>query len=240
MIGYIPGGFDLLHADHRLYISRCIAKGHDINIKSFCVLLHSDRHLSKKGITRPFLSYDQRRQDILDAFPNIQVEPWRLVGSGAIFTVKMDAGATEYDLVVLLDSGNTVHTTSIEAKLLQQKNLSGCHWKRSAILLRDGNIVTCRTNVEQGGCDVCPKGIAYRAHENHLIVPCDFMHAEESCLLESLPGDTLISSLSPCMKCAELCVKSRIKRFVYLEAYRDLSGVDLMRSAGIQVRKAGI
>jgi len=46
---------------------------------------------------------------------------------------------------------------------------------------------------------------------------------------------TAYVTLSPCRACAKALVNANIQRLVYDEEYRDLSGVDILRSAGVEV-----
>ena len=47
----------------------------------------------------------------------------------------------------------------------------------------------------------------------------------------------LYVTLSPCRDCAKAIINGGINRVVYLDDYRDLSGVELLREAGIRVRR---
>ena len=44
-------------------------------------------------------------------------------------------------------------------------------------------------------------------------------------------------SMSPCINCAKVIVNSGIKELKYLEEYRDTSGLELLRKAGITVEQ---
>ena len=46
---------------------------------------------------------------------------------------------------------------------------------------------------------------------------------------------TLYITLSPCKECSKLILQSGINRVFYLEEYRDKSGVDFLKNAGIQI-----
>ncbi len=69
------------------------------------------------------------------------------------------------------------------------------------------------------------------------------LHAEANAILkcakhgQSCDGATLYQTLSPCKECSKLILQAGIKRVVYLEEYRDLSGVNLLKDAGIIVEK---
>lgn len=51
----------------------------------------------------------------------------------------------------------------------------------------------------------------------------------------SVEGCTMYCTMSPCINCAKVIVNSGIKKLVYMEEYRDTSGLDLLKSAGIVV-----
>ena len=41
----------------------------------------------------------------------------------------------------------------------------------------------------------------------------------------------------PCKMCAKAIINARIDEVVYIDKYRDLSGVELLQNAGIKVRQ---
>ena len=47
----------------------------------------------------------------------------------------------------------------------------------------------------------------------------------------------LYVTLSPCRGCAKAIINGGINRVIYLDDYRDLSGIELLREAGIEVRR---
>lgn len=53
----------------------------------------------------------------------------------------------------------------------------------------------------------------------------------------STDGATLYQTLSPCATCALGIIQSGIKRVVYIEDYRNLAGVEILKKAGIEVMK---
>ena len=42
-------------------------------------------------------------------------------------------------------------------------------------------------------------------------------------------------TLSPCNKCAKAIINGGISKIVYLDTYRDTSGIELLRQQGIEV-----
>jgi len=67
------------------------------------------------------------------------------------------------------------------------------------------------------------------------------LHAEANAILkvaastQSSKGATLYITLSPCKDCSKLILQAGIKRVVFAHAYKDLSGVDFLKQAGIDV-----
>lgn len=65
------------------------------------------------------------------------------------------------------------------------------------------------------------------------------LHAEINALLKldyNNPKDKVMYlTLSPCEYCAKAIVNSGIKRVVYRDAYRNQTGVDILKSVGIKV-----
>jgi dCMP deaminase len=51
----------------------------------------------------------------------------------------------------------------------------------------------------------------------------------------SIFGSTVYVTLSPCKHCAALMIQSGIKRVVYMEEYKDPSGIEYMSQHGILV-----
>jgi len=67
------------------------------------------------------------------------------------------------------------------------------------------------------------------------------IHAEINALLKcdyNLPAKKIMYvTLSPCRMCAKAMVNGGISEVIYDVEYRDTSGLDLLRDAGVQVRR---
>tara|TARA_B100001094_G_C18137781_1_gene776102 strand:+ start:556 stop:975 length:420 start_codon:yes stop_codon:yes gene_type:complete len=67
------------------------------------------------------------------------------------------------------------------------------------------------------------------------------IHAEINALIKldyNSPHDKIMYlTLSPCRGCAKAIINGGISEVVYCEAYRDTSGLDLLKSAGVKVRQ---
>ena len=65
------------------------------------------------------------------------------------------------------------------------------------------------------------------------------LHAEANAILKvakstnSCNEATLYLTLSPCKECAKLIHQSGIKRLVYLKDYKDSTGLDFLKKAGV-------
>ena len=72
------------------------------------------------------------------------------------------------------------------------------------------------------------------------------LHGEANAILKcakngiSSDGSTLYQTYSPCKECSKLIVQAGIKRVVYIEDYRDLSGVEFLRESGIEVERMDV
>lgn len=68
-----------------------------------------------------------------------------------------------------------------------------------------------------------------------------FIHAEINALLKldynNPKKKVAYVTLSPCRHCAKCLINANINEVVFLEEYRDRSGVELLESAGIKVRQ---
>ena len=68
-----------------------------------------------------------------------------------------------------------------------------------------------------------------------------FIHAEINCLLKmdynNPKKKVMYLTLSPCRMCAKAIVNAGISELVYLEDYRDRTGLSILEKAGISFRK---
>lgn len=72
---------------------------------------------------------------------------------------------------------------------------------------------------------------------------CVAVHAEANAIAFAarhgiaLLGSTLYTTLTPCVKCAELIVNAGVARVVWRTVYRDVAGLDLVVASGISTRQ---
>jgi dCMP deaminase len=99
-------------------------------------------------------------------------------------------------------------------------------------------------NCFEGGCQRCwdreHNGLG-EGQDKHL---CICIHAEQNAILQSAyhgtstKGAVLYSTTAPCIGCAKHLLNAGIKEVVYAEEYTDSIGIDLLKEAGVLVRKS--
>lgn len=74
-----------------------------------------------------------------------------------------------------------------------------------------------------------------------LVTKPEVVHSEANALAklckstQSSEGATCYCTISPCFNCSKMLISAGITKVVYSEEYRDLSGVNLLKQAGITV-----
>jgi dCMP deaminase len=113
--------------------------------------------------------------------------------------------------------------------------LSYCNRKKvGAIIVRDKMIISDGYNGTPSGFENCCEDT-----ENN--TKWYVLHAEANAIskvarsTQSCEGATLYITLSPCKDCSKLIHQSGIKRVVYHKEYKDCSGLDFLRKAGVEV-----
>ena len=108
-----------------------------------------------------------------------------------------------------------------------------------AVIARDGRVLSIGYNGPPSGLDHCAE------FGCDVSRPCErAVHAEANAIAFaarvgiSVQGAALFCTTGPCRQCAELIINSGIGRVIYLESYRDNSGVDLLWHANIPHARA--
>jgi dCMP deaminase len=71
----------------------------------------------------------------------------------------------------------------------------------------------------------------------------EVLHAESNALMKiskstlTSKGSILYTTTSPCFECAKLIIQAGVEKVFYCEGYRDLSGISLLKKAGIIVEQ---
>jgi dCMP deaminase len=113
--------------------------------------------------------------------------------------------------------------------------LSHCNRKQvGAIIVKDRMIISDGFNGTPSGFDNCCEN---EKGETQWYV----LHAEANAILKvaqsthNCSGATLYLTLSPCKECSKLVVQSGISKVVYMNEYKDDSGIRFLESAGVEV-----
>ncbi len=118
---------------------------------------------------------------------------------------------------------------------LEWAKLSHCNRKQvGALIVKDKMIISDGYNGTPTGYDnLCEDEFG----ETHWYV----LHAEANALTKIAKSNhnaneaTLYITLSPCRECSKLILQAGIKRVVYLNGYKDTSGIDFLAASGIEV-----
>lgn len=89
-------------------------------------------------------------------------------------------------------------------------------------------------------------GIGYNGNARGLPNSCDSpepgrcgcLHSEQNSLIKAgaaVPGKVMFVTLSPCVMCAKMAVNTNVGRVYYRSGYRDPSGLEVLRAAGVEV-----
>lgn len=113
--------------------------------------------------------------------------------------------------------------------------LSHCKRKKvGALIVKDRMIIS-------DGYNGTPSGFENYCEDEDGYTKWYVLHAEANAILkvaastQSCKGATLYITLSPCQQCSKLIHQAGIKRVVYLNAYRDDSGLEFLRKAGVEL-----
>jgi dCMP deaminase len=113
--------------------------------------------------------------------------------------------------------------------------LSHCTRKKvGAIIVKDRMIIS-------DGYNGSPTGFDNFCEDEEGYTKWYVLHAEANAILkvaastQSCEGATLYVTLSPCKECSKLIHQSGIKRVVYLDRYKDDSGIIFLEKAGVEV-----
>jgi dCMP deaminase len=113
--------------------------------------------------------------------------------------------------------------------------LSHCHRKKvGALVVKDRMIIS-------DGFNGTPTGFENPCEDDDNYTKWYVLHAEANAITKvagstaSAFGATLYLTLSPCKECSKLVFQAGIKRLVYMNEYKDRSGLDFLIKAGVEV-----
>ncbi len=115
--------------------------------------------------------------------------------------------------------------------------LSYCKRRKvGALIVRNRMIIS-------DGYNGTPSGFENYCEDDQGYTKWYVLHAEANAILkvaastQSCAGATLYITMSPCQNCSKLIHQSGIKRVVYIEAYKDDSGIQFLEKAGVIVKQ---
>ena len=113
--------------------------------------------------------------------------------------------------------------------------LSHCARKQvGALIVKDRMIISDGYNGTPTGYNNCCEN---EEGETHWYV----LHAEANALTKIAKSNhnanqaTLYITLSPCRECSKLILQAGINRVVYINGYKDTSGLDFLAASGVQL-----
>ena len=113
--------------------------------------------------------------------------------------------------------------------------LSYCKRKQVGALIVKGKMII------SDGYNGTPTGFENVCEDEHNDTKWYVLHAEANAVLkvasstQSCKGATLYITMSPCKECSKLIHQSGIKRLVYIDAYKDNTGLQFLEKAGVEV-----
>ena len=117
---------------------------------------------------------------------------------------------------------------------LEWAKLSHCERKQVGALIVKGRMII------SDGFNGSPSGFENNCEDDEGNTKWYVLHAEANAILkvasssQSCKNSTLYITLSPCKECSKLIHQSGIKRVVYSQEYKDVSGIKFLDKAGVE------
>jgi len=115
--------------------------------------------------------------------------------------------------------------------------LSHCERKKvGALIVKDDTIIS-------DGYNGTPTGFENFCEDEAGYTKWYVLHAEANAILkvasstQSCRGATLYITMSPCKECSKLIHQAGITRLVYHNNYKDDSGLDFLKKAGVKIER---
>jgi dCMP deaminase len=133
---------------------------------------------------------------------------------------------------------NDLYSTYIEVAYLHSKLSKALRLKVGACLVTSSGICIPGYNgTPSGTSNECETSDFF----GKLSTKPEVLHAELNCILKCAEEGTsckdavMFITHAPCMSCSAMIKQVKIKKVVYLEAYRDKSGVEYLRDNKVEV-----
>ena len=118
---------------------------------------------------------------------------------------------------------------------LEWSKLSYCDRRKvGALIVKDRMIIS-------DGYNGTPSGFENVCEDDNGFTKWYVLHAEANAILkvanstQSCTGATLYLTMSPCSNCSKLIHQAGIQRVVYNKEYKDISGIEFLKKAGVIV-----
>jgi dCMP deaminase len=104
-----------------------------------------------------------------------------------------------------------------------------------------GSLIVKNNTIISDGYNGTPSGFTNACEDDDGNTHWYVLHAEANALLkvvrssQNAEGATLYITLSPCKECSKLVIQAGIKRVVYLNEYKDVSGIEFLKEFGIEI-----
>lgn len=104
-----------------------------------------------------------------------------------------------------------------------------------------GALIVKGRSIISDGYNGTPSGFENFCEDEEGYTKWYVLHAEANAILkvaattQSCEGATLYLTMSPCRECSKLIHQAGIRRVVYASEYKDPSGLDFLRKAGVEV-----
>jgi dCMP deaminase len=111
------------------------------------------------------------------------------------------------------------------------------HCKRRQV----GALIVKGRSIISDGYNGTPSGFENFCEDEEGYTKWYVLHAEANAILkvasttQSCEGATLYLTMSPCKECSKLIHQAGIRRVVYASEYKDPSGLEFLRKAGVEV-----
>ena len=123
---------------------------------------------------------------------------------------------------------------------LEWGKLSHCKRKQvGALIVKDRMIIS-------DGFNGTPTGFENPCEDEDNYTKWYVLHAEANAILkvasstQSCKGSTLYLTLSPCRECSKLIHQAGIIRVVYMNEYKDTTGLDFLKNAGVATEQISL
>ncbi len=127
------------------------------------------------------------------------------------------------------------YDTAYMKMALEWAKLSHCERKQvGALIVKDRMIIS-------DGFNGSPSGFENNCEDDEGNTKWYVLHAEANAIskvassTQSCKESTLYITLSPCKECSKLIHQSGIKRVVYSQEYKDISGIKFLEKAGVEI-----